>query len=267
LNNVANSKVNWKCYQIYFDSLSKRKLLPCFEHYNNEKDKSFYFFENNVIIDIYSKLDKIEADYVGTCSWKFTQKTTMDCKKFAELVEATNCDYDVILFPIQKHLHSNAVLRNKIFYTSIYKLMGLVDAEGVLPFKMLTDKWTCSYNNYWLATKDVYKHYCESVLIPMMKALTDNNKIVQFVKANPLPHGGKKYPLAPFICELLMGYYVNKFNIKHTIITPDTPNELKPDECWCKVLDKALVPEGTEYIKMKRKFAEELQVSGVIQIQ
>lgn len=144
--------------------------------------------------------------------------------------------------------------------------MLLIDELNILPFKMQSDKWTCSYNNYWVAKKHVYKDYCERVLIPIMQAFKENEKLVKFVKDNPFNHNATKYPICPFLMELLMGFYVNKFKISHTIITPDAHPKLKPDECWCKVINKALVPEGTDYIKLKKVFAEEMSASGQIKI-
>jgi predicted O-methyltransferase YrrM len=42
---IENHKVDWKCYQIYYDSKSKKGLLPIFTHFDNSKDKTFFFFE------------------------------------------------------------------------------------------------------------------------------------------------------------------------------------------------------------------------------
>jgi hypothetical protein len=168
---------------------------------------------------------------------------------------------------MQQHLHDDCMKRNQIFYKSIYDLCLIFDAEKILPFKMAHDLWVCSYNNYWLAKKSIYKHYCETTLIPAMDAFKKNNVIAEYVKKNKLNHGGKTYPITPFLLEILMGFYLNKFSVIHKIITPDPEPKLMPDECWCKVLNKALVPEGTEYLKLKRKFAEELEVSGGVKIQ
>ena len=63
-----------------------------------------------------------------------------------------------------------------------------------------------------------------------------------------------------------MGFYVNKFNISHKIITPNKLTELKSDEVMCQVLKPGLTPEGKEQVKFKRKFAEELQVGGWVKI-
>ena len=174
---IENTKVNWKCFQIYFDKVSKKGLRPIFETYFN-KDKEFFFFENKVIADIYGKLDKIDTDYVGTCSWKFSDKIRLDTKLFTELVESTNNNYDVILFPPGKFIHENCIQRNKTFYSPIYQICEIFDKENILPFKTTKDLWTCSYCNYWIAKKEVYKDYCEKVLIPAMKAFKENKLII-----------------------------------------------------------------------------------------
>ena len=263
---IENRKVDWKCYQIYFDAKSKKGLMPIFEPYNNSKDKSFFFFENNVILKIYQNIDKEKSDYIGTTSWKFAQKTQMGSVQFTELIESTNCNYDVLLFPHAQFLHENCMQRNKIYYRSIYQLMELFDKENILPFKICKDKWTCSYANYWIAKKSVYKDYCKRVLIPAMDAFKSNDIINNFVDKTLFNHGGKIYPITPFLLELLMGFYVNKFNITHKIITPDISTKLKIDEVLCKALKPNLLPEGKSEIIFKRKFAEELQAVGYVKI-
>lgn len=262
---IINRKMNWICYQIYYDNASKKGLRPCFKSYFN-RDKEFFYFENRVIREIYEKLDKIDADYVGTTSWKFSEKTGIDSKLFPELIEATNCNYDVILFPLKKHLHDDCMQRSKVFFKQIYDLCLIFDKENILPFKMQSDKWTCSYNNYWIAKKSVYKDYCEKILIPAMDAFKNNQAVIEYIGKNKINHNSKLYPITPFLLEVLMGFYVNKLKIKHKIITPDTLRQLQPGECWCKVIDKSLVPEGTEYIKLKREFAERMKLSGSIEI-
>ena len=259
-------KYTWEIFQIYYNEKSKRGLIPIFEPYDNSKDKSFLFFENNVILDIYNKLDEIESDYVGTTSWKFSQKIQMSTLEFVDAVKNNINDNEVLLFPIQKHMNEDCVQRNKVFYIQLYQLTELFDNENILPFKMTSDKWTCSYCNFWLAKKSVYKDYCEKVLLPAMKAFMENEKIKQFVLDNPFHHAGTTYPIAPFLLELLMGFYVNKFNITHTVITPNEGMKLKSDEVWCKVLNPALIPEGKTQVKFKRSFAEQLQASGYVKI-
>ena len=51
--------------------------------------------------------------------------------------------------------------------------------------------------------------------------------VQEFVTDNPFHHGGTKYPIAPFHLELLMGFYVNKFNVPHVTITPNVAMVLK----------------------------------------
>lgn len=216
---ITNNKVNWECYQIYFNDENKKKLNSIFTPYNNEKDKSFFFFENNVIIDIYKKLDKIDADYVGTCSYQFDKKTKLTEARFKELVEATNNNYDVILFPYKSFTEENCIKRNKKYYTDLYQLSEIIDRKNILPFKITNDKWTCSYCNFWIAKKEVYKDYCKKVLSPIMNLMISDKEIKKYIKNNKFKYKEKDYPLAPFILELLMGFYVNYFNIPHTVIT------------------------------------------------
>ena len=215
---IINKKVYWKCYQIYFKEEQKNFLLPIFEHYDNSDDKTFDFFENRIIKKIYDNLKNEEADYVGTTSWKFMQKTKFNAEIFMEVVEATNCNYNVLLFPHHNFVEENCIERNKKFYTPIYQLCEIIDKEQILPLNLEHDKWTCSYCNYWIAKKEVYKDYCERVLFPIMKAFEKNKTIKKFVKNNPFKYNNRDYPLTPFILELLMGFYINKYNINHSII-------------------------------------------------
>lgn len=218
---IVNKKVNWKCYQIFFDENSKKHLLPIFTPYDNSLDKSNTFYENNVILDIYNKIRKEKAEYIGTTSWKFAEKTKMTATQFTERVEATNCCYQAILFPIQSHLHENCLERNKASISPLYKLSLIFDDLNILPFKMNDCKWTCSYCNYWLADKETLKKYCKTTLIPAIKAYSENQKIIDLCNQNKFFHNNRYYNLAPFFLEQLFGFFVNHFNIKHTIITED----------------------------------------------
>ena len=263
--NSKQKNITWKCYQIYFDRKSKKSLLPCFEHFDNSKDKSFYFFENNVILKIYKKLPEIKADYIGTCSWKFREKTGMNSDEFISLIEKEKGKYDVILFPHAKFIYKDCIQRNKIYYPVIYNLIKLFDQGNILPFKMLNTKWTSSYCNFWIAKKEVYKHYVETTLAPAMDSFFHNKTIKKYSETYNYIHNGKKYPVAPFILELLMGFYVNHFKKAHIIITPDLL-KMQDDECLCEIINPNLVPEGKKNVIFKRKFAEELQVDGHVKI-
>jgi len=263
---IVNRKVKYELYQIFFNEESKKKLSPLLNPYNNSKDKSFFFFENGVILDIYKKLDKIDADYVGTCSWKLESKCGLKTVELIERIEATNNNYDVIMFPHQKHIHENVVERNRIFYSPIYQLMSLFDEKNILPFKMLKDKWSCSYCNFWIATKKQYKIYCEKTLIPAMEAFKKDKDIIEFVKNNPFFHNNTKYPIVPFLLEILMGFHVNYYKISHKLINNKGEKELMPDECLCEVINVALVPEGTKQVIFKKSFAKELESFGHVRI-
>ena len=262
---IINTKKNWKCYQIYYNEETKKGLLPCFEPYFNEK-KNTVFYENDVILDIYKRIDSINEDYIGTTSHKFSEKTQLKSFEFEQLVNKNIGTYDVILFPHAKFLNENVVERNKKFYSSIYKLMEIFDEENIFPFKMCSDKWTCSYCNYWIIKKEVYKDYCKKILIPAINVFKKNKRIKEFCKVNLFSHNSKKILIYPFLLELLMGFYVNKFNIKHIVITPNLSLKLKSNNVWCEVLNKNLMINGEKRIQLPREMADNLQMQNHIKI-
>jgi len=217
---LFNKKVDYECYQIYFDNESKKGLNPLFKPYYNRK-KSIYF-ENDVIKEIYKKLELIDSEYVGTVSWKFNQKTKFTSGfELENKIQSTNAASDIIMFTPKNIGLKDCIKRNKEHYTELYRLSNLIDSLKIYPFQMDKAKWTPSYCNYWIAKKHIYKDYVEKMLLPLYNVFENNSKVKNFCANNFFKYNGKDYHLAPFLMELLMGFYVNHYNISNITIEPD----------------------------------------------
>lgn len=222
--------INWKLFQIYYDNETKKHILPEFIPYEN-LTKNTQYFENDVIISLYNNINNIDADYFGTLSWKFKQKTQFETDEFIGKIENELQSNDVVLFPPFRHRDENCIERNKTACTNLYKLSELIDKANVLPFKICSSKWTTSYCNFWIAKKEIYKDYCEKVLLPVYNLFEHNKEIKEFCRVNKFRHGKdlnhiEQYPIMPFLMELLMGFYVNAYDVKHTSIFPESTDFL-----------------------------------------
>jgi hypothetical protein len=130
---------------------------------------------------------------------------------------------------------------------------------------MLTAEWTCSYCNYWIAKKEVYKDYVETILIPAMKAFKENKNIIKFcgLSENSFMHGGKQLPLYPFLIECLMGFYLNHKKISHKILT--TKEELLNNGYLWVLLNTDLNPSGKK-CQFPGAMAKQLEATGALKI-
>ena len=211
----------YKIFQIYYDNNQVDSLNPALEPYFNTINTKY--FENDVILKIYEKLDTIKEKYVGTTSWKFKYKTKFDnLMDFEDKLEyKIGIGNQVIFFTPKEFQSLKYAERNKKIYPVLFQLCRLIDKANGLPFLLEGSNWTSSYCNYWIAEKSVFKDYVERILIPCISLFENNKEIMEYCNKNVLYHHNKAYPLYPFVLESLMGFYVNKFRVQHASISPD----------------------------------------------
>lgn len=220
---ISNSRITWEAFQIYYDENSKKEINKSLftPYFNDEKNTEWY--ENDVILDVCNKLDSIKSDFIGVVSWKLEQKTNFKEIEFRQKIEEQLKTNDVIFFPPFYHIKENWVENNKRDFAGIYGGCRIIDKYNFLPFKTDgSDKWSVSYCHYWIARKEVFKKYVETVLIPLKNFCESNEEMITYCNKNLFKHGGKMVKIYPFLAEIMMGFFVNKFNINNSIIIPDS---------------------------------------------
>ncbi|MEI7436100.1 MAG: hypothetical protein WCL16_04755 [bacterium] len=217
-----NARPTWECHQIYYDALSKTRVLNSLFVPHERNQTNLKYYENDVILELYNSISTIKSDYIGTTSWRFAEKTRFSTIEFRKKIEKSLGKFDVIFFTPFNHIGENNVKRNKEAYPALYQLQVMFDKKFNFDVKFLTDKWTASYCNYWIAKKTVFNEYVETVLIPFYEFFENNSDAIGL---REIKHAGKQTPIAPFVMELLMGYFVNKSKIPHTTIWPDRCND------------------------------------------
>lgn len=231
-------------FQIYFDEDSEQHLSTLFTPYFNEIKDSF--FENTVISSIHKK--DIPCDYIGVTSWRYKEKVFL---QDYEILDEIDGKEDVYIYsPPFTFNNTGTILqygkningkgtydiweRYKQVDSDLYRLAQLVNNAGVLPFDVFKEKWVSSFCNYWIAKKEVFNTYVETVLDPAI-AYLQRGEIKKITCNFRMLHRNKQYPIETFFLQGLFGSFLanNKYKVKHI----DTLRNL-PDKVWYDEGDK-----------------------------
>lgn len=227
----------YSIFQIYFDEESKKHLSDAFIPYLNLEKTSY--FENKVILDVHKK--DLLTEYIGITSWRMQQKTGWnggalikeieDRNKIEGNKESTNAK-DVFIYSHSfcPDGHNSTVFipgsesiievdfwkMIKHDETDLLKATEMLNNADILPFNLFEKPWTYCYCNYWVAKKEIFNHYVETVLAPAIafferpEVKTITKKMAHIYKNEFL------YPVETFILEGLFGTYLshNNYNIE-----------------------------------------------------
>lgn len=199
-NTIDNRKI--QVYQVYYDEQSKEALKYGFIPYFQETTP--HNFENDIILDIWSKRNWIKAKYVGVLSWRLYEKTLLEKIKLSGDVVILNCKgYEEYAHPFSR----------KCFCT-VNQMVKLADEHKLFPFKLEQIKTNhICWCNYWVCTPEVFDDYCTNYL----------SKAIEFFKTTELyeakeKHRGKMCYSMTFFLEGLFSVFLTKRNYKVKII-------------------------------------------------
>lgn len=197
-----------KVYQIYYDLDQIKFISPdCLPYYNSGLT---VYFENELIKNFYTD-NKIEADYFGILSWRFSQKNGFQYN--SALIDGR---YD--LYAFQGTTRNHIVLGDSNmchpYFNDIFKhvLRNLkLNIEEVSPLMDLG-----LYMNAVIARTAIYKDYVANYLIPTMNFL--DNLGNRFPEVYQKLWSDAKYKYDPALTTRLHQHTTKPYYTYHTFI-------------------------------------------------
>lgn len=196
-------------YQLYYKPEQKSSLFPFAVPYFNE-DLTI-FFENAVIANL---VKNTNADRIGVCSWKLSQKLRIRVGERKPLtLEAINSDYDILSLTRNSQRHAMLAMAyqwHKEFKPTIELLWQK------LGYKMPGEARNPIYQNSHFSKTSIYQDYVNNFLAPAMELTLKDEELNKLmvqpsgygklsreadVKSVKEKLGLSDYPLAPFILE------------------------------------------------------------------
>lgn len=193
-------------------------------------DKLTIFFENEVIKEV---VRNSGAEKIGVCSWKLKQKQRWNVGKPREITqELLESNYDVLSFT--KNTHRHQMLASSERWHPGFKLAMsvLCMPRGI---RVPDEIKNPIYQNAFICRSDIYKHYVEEYLSPIMNLMihdpwiaplaTQDSHYHELAKTDAAPREWLKeqigipyYPMAPFLLERLFSIFCHNNKIKVTYI-------------------------------------------------
>ncbi len=189
------------------------EFIPILNKVNSVEQKSWRF-EYNVIVNHVPTLE--DKTWTGFFSWKFIQKTHLFKKKVLGILEKT--EYDCINF--SRPLGHPYLKFTEKAHPGFMNLFKLICKDLELPVS--EPKYTI-YSNFFVLKTPLYKEYVQTVLIPALYLLENKywdlaNKDSQYkgLTKDRLKEltGLDYYNFVTFICERLIGQWVDKKKVK-----------------------------------------------------
>lgn len=200
-------------FTIRYSSNQPFEFIPILNKVNSVEQKSWRF-EYNVIVNHVPTLE--DKTWTGFFSWKFIQKTHLFKKKVLRYLE--KIEYDCINFC--RPLPYPYLKFTEKVHPGFMELFTLICKELNLPTK---EPANTIYSNFFVLKTPLYKRYVTEILIPAIYLLEGKywdlaNRDSQYkgLDRERLKEltGLDYYNFVTFICERLIGQWVDKNKIK-----------------------------------------------------
>lgn len=201
-------------YTIRYSQEQPYEYIPVLNKVKTVEQKSWRF-EYNIIINLINDVDN-NKQWTGFFSWKFPIKTLLFRKKVEKILDEK---YDCINFcrPLG---HPYLKFTEKA-HPGFMNLFKLICKDLDLP---VSEPKNVIYSNFFVLKTPLYKRYVQEVLIPALYLLEGKywslaNKNAQYKSGLPSDKlkvytGLEYYNFVTFICERLIGQWIQKNNIK-----------------------------------------------------
>jgi hypothetical protein len=223
-----------KAYQIYYDESQKDSLMDGFISHFNEK--ATVNLESGIICDLVNQGECSNCDWFGVFSWKVRDKIKgFDFERLND-VTAKSGEYDVLAANPRNcmpEILPTGPYNIRELHVEIWPPMDMLlrklQQASIIPTKKRGYMWKKKnyiYCNFFLAKKDIYLDYVESLLKPAIDLFQTDGELNKLgMKApntqydNPpqrfVDHTGlTQYPHIPFVLERLINVYVEAKSIK-----------------------------------------------------
>lgn len=218
-----------KVYQIYYDVEQIKNLSPDTLPYYNSK--LTVYFENDLIKNFYNS-DKIEADYFGILSWRFSEKNNVQFR-----TSFIDGKYDMYAFAnsaIKQDVFADSVLCHPYFmelFTIVLKNLKI--DTNIKPSLGL-------YQNTIITRTSIYKKYVAEFLIPTMNLL--DRFAEKYIDLNQKLWSDAKYKYDPALTQRLFEQTGKPYYTYHTFICERLWTvfyEIYKSQYSLKILDQA----------------------------
>lgn len=205
--------------QIIYDDVQTEHCYPFARIHKNETLTPY--FENEVIAEL---VPGQFSDLISVCSWRLNQKRGDMFKlidKSLTVEKITQTDYDVAVLtprsPTHKPLHMAAEWHYPAWTPSFEVFKRFLRTD--LGIKVPNELSTAIYENHFVAKREIYHDYVNSLLIPSIEHIRGNDGVylsdAGYAKRKTGPErqryfeltGRKDWPIAPFILERLFSIY------------------------------------------------------------
>jgi hypothetical protein len=201
-------------FQIYYNEETLRSLDPNTIPYINTSKDGYY--ENSVIQSI--RNENFNSEYIGVTSPSQFKKTGLPLLYIEKLIQL-NEGVDIFNYSpiIEEKFRGYDLWRmHKNNNSDVYKLANILNKSNVLPFDLFERKWVYNLGNYWVARKEIYDWYTDTVLTPTINFLDKNKLIFDVLK---FEHKGNiNHTSYAFLLEGLFGSFLANTQNNHQYV-------------------------------------------------
>lgn len=201
-------------YQIYYRDEQLSELYDFAIPYKNKTLTPY--FENSVICEL---VPKSTADKICIASWRLREKRKNNFR-VREEINLTG-DYDIAVLTPRSPSHKPLLMARQWHGDA----WGIALDELRKFIKVPQEIKHTIYENHFVASKDIYKLYVNSCLLPCIDFMSSNsvflldagyakNKSAEEVQRYQQLTGRKDWPIGVFILERLFSIWINKKNFK-----------------------------------------------------
>jgi len=207
-------------YQIYYDSVSARRLDPLYTPYRNAVLGPF--FESSIVADLLAARHHRSADYFGVFSWKFKAKIPLSARAILARIHRDRFSADVYSF-------FGRIAERRPWALAERKHPGILRAATALMRRLDLaidlEKLDAPiiYQNHFLCRSPLYERFGHELLRPALRVMSDTNdtelqSLLQQDSCYRDPRvpvsqmteifGRPYFCLQPFICERLFSTWL-----------------------------------------------------------
>ena len=213
--NVDQPQINNNIYTIRYSLEQPFEFIPLLNKVNSIEQKSWRF-EYNVLL---SHIDKVDGTkmWTGFFSWRFPQKTHLFKNKVIKILEE-NQKYDCINF--SKPLKMPYLKFTEMVHPGFLDIFKIICKELNLPVK---EPNNVIYSNFFVLKTPLYKEYIKTIIEPAIYLMENKywDMVNKDANYNSLSKEELKnltgldyYNFVTFICERLIGQWIDKKKIK-----------------------------------------------------
>lgn len=224
--------MRYRLLQIFHSKAQRPKLI--YQPYWNpqpvtrqtEYHKRYVFLESDVLLRLFESGSHLAHEYFGVLSPNFAQKID-GAKMWGQLKNHgpawdkeqfdRYCDkqYQAPIISFCRHMPHSVFNVAEKYHPGITKITkGILDKIGY-EINLTQVNRQPIYFNYFLARKDVFDHFCKTLLMPFIMVAKDEPALwgnSGYGKPFPLKdtYNINHWPFHPFVAERLISLYIHK---------------------------------------------------------